>query len=201
LDYGSWQYEVRAKDNSGNTYQSGKHDFAVLSGGAGSSDTDGDGYNDDVDAFPEDSTQWEDSDGDGYGDNPEGNDPDAYPLDPTRHTLTQSAETEVPWYESETGIFLIVLLVVIIAIIVILAAVMARPKKQQEQEAISPVPLAAVQPVGEPAQEAVFTPFTPEEPQTEDISCPGCSTVFDIPFEPRPLPVMCPSCGLKGIID
>lgn len=32
-------------------------------------DTDGDGYNDDVDAFPNDGTEWLDSDGDGYGDN------------------------------------------------------------------------------------------------------------------------------------
>jgi hypothetical protein len=33
------------------------------------SDSDGDGYNDDVDAFPDDDHQWFDSDGDGYGDN------------------------------------------------------------------------------------------------------------------------------------
>ena len=67
-------------------------------------DTDGDGYNDDVDAFPDDpnewkdsdndgvgdnsdkfkydSTQWTDRDGDGYGDNPNGNDPDVFPDDP-----------------------------------------------------------------------------------------------------------------------
>lgn len=32
-------------------------------------DSDGDGYNDTVDAFPDDSTEWIDSDGDGYGDN------------------------------------------------------------------------------------------------------------------------------------
>ena len=32
-------------------------------------DTDGDGYNDTVDAFPEDKTEWNDTDGDGYGDN------------------------------------------------------------------------------------------------------------------------------------
>lgn len=32
-------------------------------------DTDGDGYNDTVDAFPSDPTEWKDTDGDGYGDN------------------------------------------------------------------------------------------------------------------------------------
>ncbi len=202
LDFGSYQYEVRVKDNSGNTYKSGKYDFAVSSGSQPTQDdTDGDGYNDDVDAFPDDPTQWEDSDNDGYGDNPEGNNPDAYPLDPTRHSLTQSTEAEAPWHESETGIFLIVLLVVIIAIVVVLAAVLARPKKQQEQEVISQMPLQVAQPLEQPMPEPVFTPYTPEVPQTEDISCPGCSQVFEIPFEPRPLPVMCPSCGLKGVID
>lgn len=41
-------------------------------------DTDGDGYADDVDAFPNDPTEWKDSDGDGVGDNS-----DAFPYDPT----------------------------------------------------------------------------------------------------------------------
>ena len=35
----------------------------------GCPDSDGDGYADDDDTFPDDGTQWEDSDGDGYGDN------------------------------------------------------------------------------------------------------------------------------------
>ncbi len=39
-------------------------------------DTDGDGYRDDVDAFPSDSTEWGDADGDGVGDNT-----DAFPQD------------------------------------------------------------------------------------------------------------------------
>ena len=32
-------------------------------------DSDGDGYSNSVDAFPQDPTEWQDSDGDGYGDN------------------------------------------------------------------------------------------------------------------------------------
>jgi len=43
-------------------------------------DTDGDGYNDDVDVFPDNSTEWEDTDGDGVGDNA-----DEFPTDPTEH--------------------------------------------------------------------------------------------------------------------
>lgn len=44
-------------------------------------DTDGDGHNDDVDAFANDSSQWSDMDGDGYGDNMSGNNGDAFPSD------------------------------------------------------------------------------------------------------------------------
>ena len=47
-------------------------------------DSDGDGWNDDVDAFANDSTQWADSDGDGYGNNPNGSSPDAFPADSTQ---------------------------------------------------------------------------------------------------------------------
>lgn len=65
-------------------------------------DTDGDGYPDDEDAFPDDVTEWSDLDGDGYGDTHSdafindasewldsdgdgvGNNSDAYPDDPSR---------------------------------------------------------------------------------------------------------------------
>lgn len=47
-------------------------------------DSDNDGHNDDVDAFPQDGTQWSDMDGDGYGDNTTGNMADAFPSDGTQ---------------------------------------------------------------------------------------------------------------------
>jgi len=43
-------------------------------------DSDGDGYSDDWDAFPMDPTQWDDSDGDGFGDNENGTYGDACPV-------------------------------------------------------------------------------------------------------------------------
>jgi len=63
-------------------------------------DSDGDGFNDTVDAFPHNSSEWKDSDGDGVGDNSDafpsdanetkdtdgdgvGDNADAFPLDPT----------------------------------------------------------------------------------------------------------------------
>ena len=47
--------------------------------GVSGSDSDGDGYNDEFDAFWNDPTEWLDIDSDGVGDNA-----DLYPLDPTR---------------------------------------------------------------------------------------------------------------------
>ncbi len=49
-------------------------------------DSDGDGYNDLVDDFPSDASQYSDMDGDGFGDNPNGNSPDAFPLDSSQWT-------------------------------------------------------------------------------------------------------------------
>ncbi len=45
----------------------------------GCPDTDGDGYSDAGDSFPEDSSQWSDFDGDGWGDNTLGNNSDECP--------------------------------------------------------------------------------------------------------------------------
>ena len=47
-------------------------------------DSDGDGWMDDVDFMPNDSTQWVDSDGDGFGDNINGTDGDLFPADSTQ---------------------------------------------------------------------------------------------------------------------
>ena len=50
-------------------------------------DTDGDGYSDQGDPFPNDKTQWENRDGDSLecgGDNQSGNNPDIFPDDPTQ---------------------------------------------------------------------------------------------------------------------
>ena len=54
-------------------------DFQVDIRESTENDFDGDGYNDEDDAFPKDPSQWKDTDGDGYGDNS-----DAYPIDPQR---------------------------------------------------------------------------------------------------------------------
>ena len=45
-------------------------------------DTDGDGYNDYYDAFPNDSSEWKDTDGDSYGDNS-----DDFPTDSNLHEI------------------------------------------------------------------------------------------------------------------
>jgi len=52
--------------------------IGFLSGCVTEADTDGDGYSDKVDAFPNDPTEWKDSDSDGHGDNS-----DAFPNNST----------------------------------------------------------------------------------------------------------------------
>ena len=47
----------------------------------GCTDTDGDGWSDQGDRFPQDASQWRDADGDGFGDNPEGHQADECPND------------------------------------------------------------------------------------------------------------------------
>jgi len=84
-----------------NPNQSGENN--QQGGNTGPKDTDGDGYNDDVDAFPNDSSEWKDSDNDGVGDNSDafpnnryeqydsdndgvGNNADKFPYDATQST-------------------------------------------------------------------------------------------------------------------
>jgi hypothetical protein len=75
------------KDTDGDGYNDAVDAFP--NDGSQWSDMDGDGYGDNAsgnnsDSFPSDATQWWDADGDGYGDNPSGNYPDAFPTDPTQ---------------------------------------------------------------------------------------------------------------------
>ena len=79
--------ELSQKDSDGDGYNDMVDDFPYDS--SQYSDMDGDGYGDDPtgnspDAFPLDSSQWDDQDGDGYGDNPAGNASDAFPYDSTQ---------------------------------------------------------------------------------------------------------------------
>jgi len=53
--------------------------FSFQGGILGCIDTDNDGWADIIDAFPEESTQWNDTDDDGFGDNPNGKDADKCP--------------------------------------------------------------------------------------------------------------------------
>ena len=78
---------LNQKDSDGDGYNDSIDDFPYDS--TQYSDMDGDGYGDNPngnasDAFPSDGSQWNDADGDGYGDSPTGTTPDAFPTDPTQ---------------------------------------------------------------------------------------------------------------------
>ena len=81
---------VVAEDSDGDGYDDSEDDFPQDSTQArNGTDSDGDGYSDDWDAFPMDPTQWDDSDGDGYGDNSNGTDGDACPTQAGTSTADQ----------------------------------------------------------------------------------------------------------------
>jgi hypothetical protein len=97
-------------------------------------DSDGDMIPDDIDAFPNDPTQWFDSDGDNYGDNLGGNNPDFYPNDPTRW----EKDDDVPPEEKESKMkgddyswltMLIIIFVIIIFITLVLIIIRNKKKK------------------------------------------------------------------------
>ena len=61
-------------------------------------DSDGDGVDDSIDAFPDDVTEWLDSDGDGVGNNA-----DAFPSDPQRSQLSEPINNQNQDKSEEPG--------------------------------------------------------------------------------------------------
>jgi hypothetical protein len=155
------QIYMQLKDNAGNI--AGPFITSIVLNTSNSTipkDSDKDGYPDNVDAFPNDSTQWKDSDGDHYGDNPQGINPDEFPDDPerwknennskneqppgTNNTInndTKSDDTTNDDESSLTGMIVVIILTVIIVIILLLIFLLNRKK----HEKTSNVPQATIQ--------------------------------------------------------
>ncbi|UCF08802.1 MAG: fibronectin type III domain-containing protein [Thermoplasmata archaeon] len=221
LEAGKYHYTVKAEDDSGKEGESNEGSFTVSEGQTSEVDTDGDGFNDDDDAFPNDPAASVDTDGDGFPDewNPgktaddstTGLKLDAYPDDPAKWATEK--EEEIPWYEEEDSVYMIGIILLVIIILIVVIAMTRRSKKTSKAPPVAqavavPIQPAEVQTVAAPvavaqpvAAEPVFTAFQPTQPATEDISCPSCGTVFAIPLSPRPLQVQCPGCAIKGVID
>ncbi|GIQ99276.1 MAG: hypothetical protein CM15mP6_2930 [Methanobacteriota archaeon] len=75
----SWSYNGSAVESDCVEFEAGDH-IESIEITFGAIDSDGDGYNDIEDRFPNDPEEWADSDDDGYGDNH-----DMFPDDPTEH--------------------------------------------------------------------------------------------------------------------
>jgi parallel beta-helix repeat protein len=107
------------------------------------SDFDKDGYPDNIDAFPNDPTQWLDSDGDNYGDNLNGTNPDYYPNDPTK--WEKGDDQPVPKKTDDNkgnNNWLIVSAAVIIIIVVILLFFLLIKRKKKPVLEQEPQPAA-----------------------------------------------------------
>lgn len=207
LAAGDYHYTVNAKDDSENEVESDELSFTVIE-----VDTDGDGINDANDDFPDDPAASVDSDEDGYPDewNPGKSkddsttnlELDAYPNDATQWAADK--EEEKGWLEEQNNQYMIMFFVTIVIICILALVAISRRKKGREPVPAAQTVAMPIQPVamGAPmAAEPAFSSFEPVQPATEDISCPGCGTVFGIPLEPRPLQVQCPGCAMKGMID
>jgi hypothetical protein len=216
LEAGYYHYHIGVK-HSGSDQPDLSDDvyFTVLDDAEGDVDTDGDGINDPNDDFPNDPAASEDTDDDGYpdgwntgkskDDSTTSLELDAYPNDATRWAADKEGETG--WLEEQNNQYMIMFFVTIVIISLLALVAMSRRKKVQEQMPAAvamPIQPVGVQTVamGVPmAAEPVVSSFEPVQPATEDISCPSCGTVFDLPLAPRPLQVQCPSCAMKGMIN
>ncbi len=115
LEPGEYEYSIYVEDSLRTTHESSKITLTVTEPPPG--DSDGDGVYDDLDAFPRDDTQWSDYDGDGFGDNPEGNDPDDYPMDPAKWRRGDSSDDVSMNYLLYLFLIVCVMVVVIITLV------------------------------------------------------------------------------------
>jgi hypothetical protein len=124
LEPGLYDYQIIAEDRDDNVITSETKSILVSEI---FKDEDNDGVPDKLDAFPEDPTQWIDFDQDGYGDNPDGNNPDMYPLDASRWKNEESRSSDWNW------LAWIILLVIISAAIVVVLLIILRTKLRSNQ--------------------------------------------------------------------
>jgi hypothetical protein len=85
-------------------------------------DSDGDGYPDDIDAFPDDPNEWKDSDGDGVGDNA-----DEFPFDPKRTKKSKEKD------QAQFDVLPVILIIIIILILLLLLKFSIVYKKNKNQ--------------------------------------------------------------------
>ena len=117
-------------------------------------DTDGDGWADTIDAFANESTQWNDTDGDGFGDNPNGRNSDKCPdvpgvekEDGCEAVIIESSGSSILTYG---GIGVGVLLIAIVVGLLIMRRMESDDDKEwAEHQSIPEMPNMNAMPVGQ----------------------------------------------------
>ena len=117
----------------------------------GCPDSDGDGWADIIDLFPNDQTQWNDTDGDGFGDNPGGLNPDECPNDVgvakengCPEDIKETSNSVLQYGGWAVGFSLISI------VIVLLVLKLRKPEKEDdwtEKSSLPPMPNMNAQPV------------------------------------------------------
>ncbi|UCH90156.1 MAG: hypothetical protein JSV49_05840 [Thermoplasmata archaeon] len=202
----------KVKDKAGNIADPVSAEI-YLNESAAVIDSDGDGYGDDVDDFPDDPSEWLDTDGDGKGNNADpdddndgltdneektlGTDPllkdtdkdghddgdDAYPTDSTKWKEEKAKE--------ELNTELVAGLIGIIIVVIILAAVAAALARRKGKKGEGEVPAEEEKP------EPIIPPEVPGRPSVEDLykedlspqPVPVPQPVVQEPERPKPVPV------------
>ena len=115
--------------------------YSFEGGIRGCVDTDNDGWADEIDAFSEDSTQWNDTDKDGFGDNPNGKNADKCPdvagvaaEDGCEAVVEESSGSNILAYG---GITVGVLLVIIVAGLLIIRTMNSSEEEKQWNDELS----------------------------------------------------------------
>ncbi len=140
-------------------------------------DTDNDGFNDDIDAFPNEPSQWLDTDGDNYGDNPNGKNPDAFPEDPNKWEKSggEDKSSEKSSTEPENWIYAIIIIVIVVILILFFVMLKRKGKKSSEGQKID-------------ANETVSKPEDIETTRvTETLPQPQQTPTQQTPTQPTPI--------------
>lgn len=178
---GNYTIKMEVKDTGG-LISSQTHNSEVYL------DSDGDGFIDDMDAFPYNGSEWNDADNDGIGDNF-----DVFPTDPSEwidtdddgigNNLDAYPDDPLKWEKEDKGddnlLFILLIVIILFIVLITIALVIIKHKRGTKPYVTQDV--------------TIF-------PSLKQISCPNCNYFFEISSEHGSLYVECPNCGTKGII-
>jgi hypothetical protein len=171
---------IRVMDKAGNVCEPA-YDSIILNTTKTELDSDGDGFPDREDMFPNDPTEWQDSDNDGVGDNS-----DEYPDDPKRWKKEEQPPppTTDEDQDKEGNLFIYagISIIIFIIVIVLLFLFIIKPRRGEPDEETTGPSDQESQPIPEGSQEK------------SDETLPGIQQTSP-PLQAQSQQSLCPTCG------